>query len=72
MALNKATLKESIKAAFVQAKSQTDNADAAFDILAGAISDAIDVYVKQMTITYTAGLTAPNGPVAGSFGNVIS
>jgi hypothetical protein len=72
MALNKATLKESIKAGFVAAKQNTDDPDAAFDALAGAISDAVDIYVKQMTITYTTGLTAPNGPVAGVFGNTIS
>lgn len=72
MPLNKATLKQSIKSAFVAAKSQTEDPDAAFDQLAGQISDAIDSYVKEMTITYTSGLTAPNGPVAGMFGNTIS
>jgi hypothetical protein len=72
MPLNKVTLKQSIKAAFQKAKEQTGDPDAAFDELAGSISDAVDTYVKGMTITYLTGLTSPSGPVAGVFTNEIS
>ena len=45
-------------------RERTENADEEY---AQRLSDAIDSYVKQAEIIYTAGLTAPNGAVTGTF-----
>jgi poly-gamma-glutamate capsule biosynthesis protein CapA/YwtB (metallophosphatase superfamily) len=72
MPLNKATLKTQIKAAFVAQQNKTDNPDGALDDLATKISDAIDAYVKQMTVTSVPVLTSPSGPVTGTITNTVS
>lgn len=72
MALNKAQLKASIKAAFVSQAEKTENPEAALDDLAGKIADAIDSYVKGASITATpanvvaAALSNAGGPVAAA------
>lgn len=74
MALVKPTLKAAIKAAFLQEQANETDKAAAIDNIAGAIADAVDAYLKSMTITYTLGLVAPagGGPVTGAFANIIS
>ncbi|TAN18835.1 MAG: hypothetical protein EPN37_04545 [Chitinophagaceae bacterium] len=70
--LDKATLKASLKQAFVDQENKTTNLDAVLDDLCTKISAAIDMYVKGAQINYTTGLTAPNGPVTGTFGGNLS
>ena len=68
MALNKAKLKQGIKAAFVEARSEEKNPDAVFDAIANKISDAIDEYVKGLQITYNpAALPAGPALIAGPY-----
>ena len=67
MALNKGALKQSIYHAFKDQTSKKDDPDAAMQDLAGKIADAVDVFIRQLEIDYTAGLLAPNGPVTGTF-----
>lgn len=69
MPLNKATLKTQITTIMNDMMTRENNS---VDEFATRLSDAIDTYVKQMTITYTSGLTSPSGPVTGTFINVIS
>ncbi len=72
MALDKATLKSSIKSALLAAAAEEDpdNFDAAMDSLAGNISDAVDAFVKSGTVTTTVTTvvigTLPVGPVAAT------
>lgn len=65
--LDKSTLAKSISKAFMDQRENTDDPQKAADNLAGQIADAIDVYVKQMTITYSNGLIAGPYPVVGTF-----
>jgi hypothetical protein len=62
MPLNKVTLKNK----FVQIFSQEDT-ESNVEQVAQQLADAIDDYVKEAKIVYTAGLVAPNGPVTGTF-----
>lgn len=62
MPLNKVTLKNKL----VQILSQPDT-DSNIEQIATQIANAIDEYVKEAKIVYTAGLVAPNGPVSGTF-----
>lgn len=72
MSLDKITLKAEIKAAFNDQKGKTENQEAAIDDLAQKITNAVENYVKSITVTSTFALTAPNGPVTGSITNTIS
>lgn len=62
MPLNKVTLKNKL----VQIFSQEDT-ESNVEQVAQQLADAIDDYVKEAKIVYTAGLVAPNGPVTGTF-----
>lgn len=68
MALDKTTLKSSIKSALLAAATEEDpaNFDAAMDALAGSLSDAMDLFVKSGTVTTTVTGTLPDGPVAAA------
>ena len=61
MALVKETLKQSIKAAFVQARTAEENADQVFDTLADQIATAVDAFVKSGIVNSTG--TCSTGPV---------
>lgn len=62
MPLNKVILKNKL----VQIFSQEDT-ESNVEQVAQQLADAIDDYVKEAKIVYTAGLVAPNGPVTGTF-----
>lgn len=64
MALNKNDLKEDIIEIMTDMRTREVNSDEEY---AERLANAIDSYVKNATIVYTAGLTAPNGPVTGTF-----
>lgn len=64
MALNKNDLKGDIIQIMKDMRKREANADEEY---AERLANAIDSYVKNATIVYTAGLTAPNGPVTGTF-----
>lgn len=75
MPLDTATLKASIKSAFLTNLPSPDAGQIAqVDTLATSIANALQVFVEGAEITYTAGLIAPGGggPVTGTFGNTIS
>ena len=67
MALNKAELKQSIKAAFENQVSKTENPAAALDDLAGKIADAIDAYVKGASIYATPANVTSAAMIAGAY-----
>lgn len=69
MALNKAQLALEIKSILEDMEQRTEDAKTEF---ANRLADAIDGYVKQMQITYTAGLSTTTGPVTGVFNYVLS
>lgn len=62
MALNKEGLKVKLVQIFSNHSTESN-----VEQVAQELADAIDEYVKQAEIIYTAGLTAPNGPVTGVF-----
>lgn len=64
MALNKNDLKGDIIQIMTDMRTREVNSDEEY---AERLASAIDAYVKNATIVYTAGLTAPNGPVTGTF-----
>lgn len=64
MALNKASLKTNIVQIMEDMITREENS---IDEFAERLSTAVDTYVKEATIIYTAGLTAPNGAVTGTF-----
>lgn len=64
MALNKSDLKNDIIEIMTDMRKREANADEEY---AERLANAIDSYVKNAAIVYTAGLTAPNGPVTGTF-----
>jgi hypothetical protein len=70
MALNKPPLKAAIKAALLAARTETNPANftAAMDTLAGAITDAVDTFMKSgavtVTVTSVGGVT-PGGGASG-------
>ncbi|MCO5230139.1 MAG: hypothetical protein M9958_03185 [Chitinophagales bacterium] len=73
MALNKQILKTKIKNLLNGLKDEENQADA-IEQFADELSTAIDDYVKEAEIIYTAGLVAPplGGTVTGVFeGNLI-
>ena len=73
--LNTTILKTALKTAFLaNLPSPTAQQITEVDALAGAIANAMQVFVRGATITYTAGLVAPSGggPVTGIFNNTIS
>jgi ElaB/YqjD/DUF883 family membrane-anchored ribosome-binding protein len=70
--LNKEELRVKIEVALLDQRSNTDNPEAAAKDLSFKIADAIDDYVRDMTITYVSGLIAGPYPVTGSFSNTIS
>ncbi|MDY0104391.1 MAG: hypothetical protein RBS07_15755 [Lentimicrobium sp.] len=70
--LNKEILKNSIKQAFEQEQTNTEDANLAADRIADRIADAVIAQIKSLTITYTAGLTSPSGPVTGVFNCTLS
>lgn len=73
MSLVKATIKEEVKAAFLQViDQQDDDREGAVDKVADKIADAVINAIKSMQITYSAGLTSPMGAVTGTFNYTIS
>ena len=72
MALNKAILAQAIAKAFIDQTAKKENTEAAIQDLATKIADAIDIYVKDLQITYTTGLTASTYSVVGSFTYTLS
>lgn len=64
MALNKAGLKNGIKALMTDMRTRTEVSD---DDYAAELANLIEAYVKSATIVYTSGLVAPQGPVTGVF-----
>lgn len=59
MALNKATLKASIKTALLdELPAVSGDQSAALERIATKVSNAIDVYVKSATLTVPAGIPA--------------
>ena len=62
MPLNKVTLKNKLVQIFSQEGTESN-----VEQVAQQLADAIDEYVKEAKIVYTAGLVAPNGPVTGTF-----
>ncbi len=73
MALNSASLKAALQAAFLaNLASPTAEQIAQINNMATAMSVAIKSFVQSATITYTAGLVSPTGPVSGAFGNTIT
>jgi hypothetical protein len=74
MSLNKTQLKNSIQLAFDSQKGKTENQASAINDLAQKIADAVEVYVKSITVTSIPVLTAPpgGGPVTGTITNSIS
>lgn len=67
MSLDTNTLKETIKTAFLDQRSNTDDPEAAAEDLAGKIANAFEVYVKGIGINYVSGLANGSGPVTGTF-----
>jgi len=61
MALVKDTLKAQIQAAFMVARTKTENPEGAISELADAIATAVDVYVKAGVVNSTG--TCSTGPV---------
>lgn len=73
MPLDTVLLKNSFKVAFLaNLPAPTPGQIAEVDTLAGAMANAIQVFVEGATIRYTSGLLAPSGAVTGVFGNIIS
>jgi len=73
MPLNKSTIKEEVKSAFLQVMNQQDDdREGAIDKVADKIADAVINAIMSAQITYTSGLVAPMGPVTGTFGCKIS
>lgn len=75
MPLDTATLKNSLKSAFLaNLPSPNTDQELQIDTLAGAMADALQAFVETATITYSAGLIAPSGggPVTGIFTNIIT
>ncbi len=77
MALNTATLKTSLKSAFLaNLPSPTSAQISEVDTLCGAIASAMATFVSGATVTYSTGLIAPpgtaGGPVTGVSGMAIS
>lgn len=72
MPLNVTRLKNSIKAAYVDAQAVATNREDGLEVFAAALSAAIIDEVKQLSITYTTGLTAGANPVIGTFNNTIT
>ena len=75
MPLDTTTLKASLKAAFLANLPSPDSTQLSqVDAMAGAMANAMLVFVQGAQITYTTGLIAPSGggPVTGLFGNIIS
>ncbi len=73
MPLVKATIKDEVKAAFLQVIDQQDeDREGAVDKVADKIADAVINAIKSMQITYSTGLTSPMGPVTGMFTYTIS
>lgn len=69
--LDKTQLKESIKTTMLaNISSPTQGQQDEVEAFALGLSNAIDTYVRGLTITYTSGLIAPSGggPVTGTFG----
>ena len=64
MSLNKTNLKNDISEIMTD---MMERKDTSIDEFATRLSDAIDVYVKEASISYTSGLVAPNGSVTGTF-----
>lgn len=62
--LNKTQLQSDIESILTDMESRTSDAKPEY---AQRLAQAIDDYVKGITIVYVAGLAAPNGPVSGSF-----
>jgi len=67
MALDTTTLENSIKSAFLDQRSNTNDAEGAAADLAGKIADAMKTFVTGLTITYTTGLVDSTGAVSGTF-----
>jgi hypothetical protein len=74
MALNKASLKSSIVSAFIDelGGDETQDQSDAVDRLAGKIADAVDTYVKGITVSSTPVLSNSAGPVTGTITNTVS
>lgn len=66
MALVKDTLKAAIYAAFAEARTKTDDPEAAMNRLADQIATAIDTFVKSGTVSTVVTGTCPAGAVNGT------
>ncbi len=68
MALNKATIKQEVEAAFTQVMNdQSSDRTGTLSRVADSLADAIVNAIKSAEIVYDAGLTSPTGPVTGTF-----
>lgn len=65
MPLNKSALKAAIKSGYEAAQAEQDPALAA-DAIAGAIADAIEIFVKSGTVSFAAGTVTGATPANGS------
>lgn len=74
MALNKTALTDAIITAFNNelGSAGTQEQSDAVERLSGAIADAVDSYVRGITVTSTPVLTSPAGPVTGTITNTVS
>ena len=70
MALDKTSLKASIKQAFNDQRSNTNDPDGAIDDLASKIADAVDLFVKSGSVSTSVSTvitgTSPSGAVTGT------
>ncbi|MBN2669991.1 MAG: hypothetical protein JXR60_12290 [Bacteroidales bacterium] len=66
MALDKISLKSSIKQAFNDQRSNTNDPDAALDDLAAKIADAVEVFVKSGTVNTTVETTGTAAAQTGT------
>ena len=69
MALVKAVLEQTIKAALVRQaskQSEGDSPEAAINELAADLATAIDTYIKSGTVSTVIVGTSPSGPVSGT------
>ena len=68
MALDKTSLTASIRQAFNDQRSNTDDPDGALDDLSSKIADAVDIFVKSGSVstTVTTVVTCPTGAGSGT------
>ena len=69
MALNKAKLAQDIEKLLKDMETRTENAKPEF---AQKLANAIDAYVRTITVTSLPILVSPTGPVTGTITNTVS